>query len=87
MAQNDTDPTVQRLQTERLRSMTMEQRHAITEDLTAITVQLSREAIAASMPGASKSDVMLRWIELVYGKELADRVAPLKHRLGGPGTP
>ena len=84
MASNDTDPTVQRLQTECLRRMTMAQRHAITEDLTAITVQLSREAVAANMPGASKSDVMLRWIELVYGKELALRVAPFRDRLGVP---
>ena len=84
---DDTDPTVRRLQIERLRGMTMEQRLAITEELTAVAVQLSREAIAAQMPGASKGDIMLRWIELVYGKELADRIAPLKHRLGVPNAP
>ena len=84
MAIDDTDPTVRRLQIESLRRMTMAQRHAITEDLTATVVQLSRDAIAARMPGASRGDVMLRWIELVYGKDLADRVAPLKDRLGLP---
>lgn len=87
MTPDDTDPTVRRLQIERLRGMTMEQRLAITEELTAVAVQLSREAIAAQMPGASKGDIMLRWIELVYGKELADRIAPLKHRLGVPNAP
>ena len=84
MAIDDTDPTVRRLQIESLRRMTMAQRHAITEDLTATVVQLSRDAIAARMPGASRGDVMLRWIELVYGEKLAAQVAPLAHRLGRP---
>ena len=84
MAIDDTAPTVRRLQIESLRRMTMAQRHAITEDLTATVVQLSRDAIAARMPGASKGDVMLRWIELVYGEKLAAQVAPLAHRLGRP---
>lgn len=62
--------------------MTIAERHAITEHLTAVTVKLSRDAIAARMPGASPADVILRWIELVYGKDLAARVAPFKDRLG-----
>lgn len=87
MVVDDTHPTVRRLQVERLRRMTAAERHAITEDLTATVVRLSRDAIAARMPGASKADVLLRWIELVYGKDLADRIAPLKHRLGVPRIP
>jgi hypothetical protein len=78
---------VRRLQIERLRSMTMEQRHALTESLTAVTVQLSREAIAARMPGATRGQVLLRWIALVYGDDLAARVAPFAEQLGEGATP
>lgn len=84
IALDDPSTTVRRLQAECLRRMTVAERHAITEDLTATVVALSRRAIAARMPGASRGAVMLRWIEPVYGKELAMRVAPLQERLGVP---
>ncbi len=41
----------------------------------------SREAIRRTMPGASESPVILKWIEVTYGKELAERVAPFADRL------
>jgi len=75
------------MQAECLRRMTAEQRLQLMEDLTAVTVQLSRETIAAQMPGASRGEVMLRWIALVYGEDLAARVAPLVDRLGVEPSP
>lgn len=84
MAPDDTSATMRRLQADCLRRMTVAERHAITEDLTATAVALSRAAVAARMPGASRGTVMLRWIELVYGKDLAMRVAPSQDRLGVP---
>jgi hypothetical protein len=87
MAPDDTSAKMRRLQADCLRRMTVTERHAITEDLTATVVALSRQAVAARMPGASPGAIMLRWIELVYGKELAMRVAPLQDRLGVPEAP
>jgi hypothetical protein len=82
MALDDTHHEARDVQFERLRAMSIEQRIAMVDELSAMTTHLSREAIRASMPGAPEHLVVLRWIELVYGRELAARVAPLAHRLG-----
>jgi hypothetical protein len=37
-------------------------------------VARSRRALAAQMPGASELEVKLRWVELFYGKDLAQRI-------------
>lgn len=79
---DDTHPSIRRAQVALLRQMTPGQRVAIAEELTAVTVRLSRDAIRAQMPDAPESQVLLRWIELVYGKDLAVRVAPFADRLG-----
>lgn len=83
MTRDDTDAEARRIQLQVLRGMTEAQRVAAAEELTKITVHLSRTALREEMPGASESQVLLRWIELVYGKELAARVAPFAERLGG----
>lgn len=62
--------------------MTIDQRIAMVDELSAMTTHLSRQAVRAAMPGATEQQVILRWIELVYGRQLAERVAPLQHRLG-----
>ncbi|MBX3464065.1 MAG: hypothetical protein KF830_12905 [Planctomycetes bacterium] len=82
MAIDDTHPEVRRLQFERLRRLSIEQRLAMVGQLSAMTTHLSRQAIRMAMPGAPEHAVILRWIELVYGADLAARVAPLAHRLG-----
>jgi hypothetical protein len=46
------------------------------------TIRWSRAALRELMPGAPESAVILRWIELVYGRDLAERVRPLRDRLG-----
>jgi len=82
MALDDTHPDVRRAQFARLRQMTETERIAMVEQLTTMTIYLSRQAIRATMPRASEQQVILRWIELTYGKELAQRVAPFSERLG-----
>jgi hypothetical protein len=79
---DDTHPEARRIQFECLRRLTDDERLAMMCELTAMTTFLSRRAVRDSMPGATEQQVLLRWIELVYGKELAARVAPLAHRLG-----
>lgn len=82
MPLDDTHPLVRQAQLERLRAMSFQERWAMMEQLTAMTTFLSREAIRRTMPGASESQVILKWIEVTYGKELAERVAPFADRLG-----
>lgn len=82
MPVDDTHPDARRVQLERLRGMTVEERLAMVQTLTAMTTHLSRQAIRETMPGAPEHQVILRWIELVYGADLAARVAPYAERLG-----
>ena len=84
MILDDTHPAIRRAQDALLRAMTPAQRFAMLEDLTDATIRWSRDALRAQMPGAPESQVILRWIEIVYGKQLAVRVAPFADRLGAP---
>ncbi len=79
---DDTHPEARRVQLERLRRMSASEKFAMVEELTAMTTFVSREAIRAAMPGATEQQVILRWIELVYGRDLAAAVAPHADRLG-----
>ncbi|MEO6594731.1 MAG: hypothetical protein ABIP94_08250 [Planctomycetota bacterium] len=87
MSLDDTHPDVRRAQFARLRQMTETERLGMVEQLTKMTVHLSRHAIRETMPSASEQQVILRWIELTYGKELAQRVAPFAERLGRATAP
>ena len=82
MVLDDTHPAIRRAQEALLRAMTPAQRFAMLEDLTDATIRWSRDSLRAQMPTAPESQVILRWIELVYGKEMAARVAPVADRLG-----
>ena len=79
---DDTAPEVRARQFDRLRKMNEGERVAMAMELTRVATHLSRQAVRETMPGASESDVLLRWIELTYGPELARGVAPFKERLG-----
>lgn len=87
MVLDDTAPEVRTRQFDRLRQMTEGERVAMAMELTRVATHLSRQAVRESMPGASEQDVLLRWIELTYGPELARGVAPLKDRLGRGAAP
>jgi hypothetical protein len=78
---DDTHPTARRVQAERLRQMSSVEKFAIVEELTAMTTFVSREAIRRAMPGATEQEIVLRWIELVYGEKLAVSVAPFADRV------
>jgi hypothetical protein len=87
MVLDDTHFEARAVQIERLRRMSIGERIAMADELSAMTTHLSRQAIREVMPEATEAQVILRWIELVYGKELAARIAPLAHRLGQPPDP
>lgn len=85
MNPDDTHPTARRVQIDVLRGMTEQQRFAMCAAMTKDTIRWSRQAIRDEMPGASDQDVALRWIEVVYGRDLAERVRPFLNRLGVAG--
>ncbi len=81
---DDTDARARKVQIEVLRGLDETQRFLQAESLTTEMVRLSRAALREEMPGATEQQVLLRWIELVYGKGLAARLAPFASRLGVP---
>jgi hypothetical protein len=79
---DDTHPRVRDLQIALLRGFSPARRFAMAIELTRATIAWSRRAVRETMPGAAEADVLLRWIELTYGRELAERLRPIKARLG-----
>lgn len=71
---SDTHPEVERRHVELLRRAGFERRAEIMRSLSRTVIELSRQALAAQMPGASPDDVAVRWVELTYGAALADGV-------------
>ena len=71
---SDTSREAETVQIELLRKLTLAERFAKLRALTARTVRLSKRAIARANPDLSPEELKLRFIELHYGKELAERV-------------
>lgn len=84
VALDDTHPRARDVQIALLRAMPPERRFAMASELTRATIAWSRQAVRETMPGAAEDDVLLRWIEVTYGHELAARLRPIKSRLGIP---
>ncbi len=71
---SDTHPEAEKVQIELLRRMTVAQRLERMRSLTTMTVNLSRRAIARAHPELTAGEVNLMWVELHYGKALADEL-------------
>jgi hypothetical protein len=63
-----------RKQIELLRQATTAQRFARVRSMSQSAVQLARRAIRRTMPNASEQDVLLTFVAIHYGAELADRL-------------
>lgn len=74
MGLDDTHPRVRAVILERIRATSYAERFAMMSDMTDFVCDQSMAAIAATMPGASRDEVGLRFCEVHYGKEVADRV-------------
>ena len=78
---SDTSPEVEAVLFDMLRQLTPTQRVQRCFSLSVMAANLSRPAIQRAHPEFSPQDVGLRWVELHYGKELADGVREhLLHR-------
>jgi hypothetical protein len=70
----DTAPAAEQAQIELMRRMSPAQRVAIARSLGARAISLMRRAIRRRYPDATEEEVKLKFIELQYGTELAERV-------------
>lgn len=72
---DDTHPAALAVQIELLRRLGAEGRAAMALRLSGDVVARSRRALAESMPkGTTERELAVRWAELWYGKDLADRL-------------
>ncbi|CAN5924797.1 hypothetical protein BH11MYX4_BH11MYX4_53820 [soil metagenome] len=74
MALSDTSAAAARVQLELLRKCGCERRAQLTRSMSRSVIDLSRAALRERMPEASERDVLLRWVALQYGSDLAERV-------------
>jgi hypothetical protein len=70
----DTPPVVDRAQINLLRQAGHVKRAALAAAMTTSAVAISRRALKRVHPDWSEQEIGLKWAELHYGKDLADRV-------------
>jgi hypothetical protein len=71
---SDTPPAVEAIQLDLLRRAGTARRAALALNLSRTAIRASRRAIARRHPELDEQGVLLRWAELHYGADLADRV-------------
>jgi len=71
---SDTSPEAEQVQIELIRKMSPAKKFNLVRSMTRTMIQASRANIRALHPDANESEQRLLFIELYYGKELAQRV-------------
>ncbi len=79
----DTNPTVEALQIAGLRRLTPGQRLGIARRLTRGTFAVSWRNFRARYADLDDEGAVVLWVRLLYGSELADRVAAAQARRRG----
>lgn len=80
---SDTSPQAQAEVDALLRAASPARRASMAFALTEATVRWSRNAVRASMPGASEQEILLRWVRLTYGAEIEAMLRKDGRKLGG----
>ena len=70
----DTSPEVERVQIELLRKAGKTRRLQLGLELSGEALEMAQRAIRRSHPDISELDAKLLFVEVTYGKDLADRV-------------
>ena len=79
---DDTTPQIHARMAAMLAALSPARRMAMVRDLTGATIGWSRRAVREAMPGASSHEVLLRWVAVTYGQDLADRLRATGLTLG-----
>jgi len=77
---SDTAAEAERVQVELARKMSVAEKVAQARSLSALVIGLSRRAIARAHPRLSPPELEVKFVELHYGKELADGLAECLRR-------
>ena len=72
----DTSPEIERVQIELLRKAGKTRRLQLGLELSGEALEMAQRAIKRSHPELSELEAKLLFVEVTYGKELADRVRP-----------
>lgn len=81
---SDTDSEAARVQVDLLRDAPVAKRFCLARSLTRTTILLSRRAIGRANPDLGERDVALLFVELHYGKRLAQEMRHyLESRIDG----
>ncbi len=70
----DTDPEAARVQLELLRRASPARRVALALSLSRTVLGLSRRGLERRSPSASEEEISLRFVELHYGRDLAEEL-------------
>ena len=80
----DTSPEMERVQIELIRKASPAKLFGLVRSMSQTMIQASRENIRRLHPDANKEELTLIYIELYYGKELANLVrTQMEKRRGG----
>jgi hypothetical protein len=71
---SDTHPDAEKIQIELIRKASVAQRISMMRSLTSMLANLSRRGIAEANPKLDSREVDLRWVEISYGKPLAEEL-------------
>jgi len=70
----DTDPKAEKVQLDLLRAATVARRTALAFSLSETVIGMARRAIRRQSPDLTDQDLLLRFVEIHYGPELAERL-------------
>jgi hypothetical protein len=70
----DTDPPVEKVQIALLRAASIAQRVAIAFSLSKTVIRLARDAIRRQNPQSTDREIMLSFVAINYGAELAENL-------------
>lgn len=68
----DTDPAAERVQLELLRQATVARRASLARSLSCTVMQLTRRALEERYPDATADEISVRFVEVCYGRKLAE---------------
>lgn len=71
---SDTDPITERILIELIKKKNLKEKLRNTLSFSSHTIRLSKRAIKRANPGKSKLELDMLFLELHYGKPLADKV-------------
>jgi hypothetical protein len=76
----DTDPDSERVQIDLLRAAGTSRRASLAVGLTRTVIGLSRRALRSAHPELHEAEIEALWVELHYGREIAEGMRALRRR-------